>query len=125
MPQTGAKMTVERRKFERHEVPESGYFVFDHDTNEMATVKDVSLGGLKFEYVSIAGEISGWCLIDIFGNKGSRFHIFGIPCRRIYCIDELAQNKTLSGSRSQTSGLNFIHLTGDQQTQLESLIDQL
>ena len=118
-------MTVEQRKFTRHEVPDSGYFVFDHDTSEMAKIKDVSLGGLKFEYVSIAGDISGWRLINIFGNKGNRFHIFGIPCRRIYCIDELAENKTLSGSRSRTSGLNFIHLTGDQQTKLESLINQL
>ena len=118
-------MTVERRQFKRHEVPDSGYFVFDHDSSEMAGIKDVSLGGLKFEYVSIAGDISGWCLIDIFGNKGSRFHLFGIPCRRIYSIDELAENKTLSGSRSRTSGLSFIYLTGDQQTKLESLINQL
>jgi hypothetical protein len=43
-------MTVERRKFKRHEVSESGYFVFDHDTSEMARIKDISLGGLKFEY---------------------------------------------------------------------------
>jgi hypothetical protein len=114
-----------RRKFKRHEVPGSGYFVFDHDTSEMARIKDVSLGGLKFEYLPIASDISGWRLIDIFGIKGRRFHIFGIPCRRIYCIDELSENKTLSGSRSRTSGLNFIYLTGDQQTQLESLINRL
>jgi hypothetical protein len=118
-------MTVERRKFKRHGIPESAYFVFDHDTSEMARIKDVSLGGLKFEYVFIVNAIIEWRLIDIFGIKGSRFHLFGIPCRRIYTIDELAENKTFSGSRSRTSGLQFIHLTGDQQTKLESLINQL
>jgi hypothetical protein len=118
-------MTAERRKFKRHEVPVSVYFVFDYDTSEMARVKDVSLGGLKFEYVSIANYFIEWRLIDIDGNNGNRFHLFGRACRRIYTIDELAENKTFSGSRSRTSGLNFIHLTGDQQTQLESLIDQL
>ena len=118
-------MTVERRKFERHEVPDSGYFVFDHDTSEMAKIKNVSLSGLKFEYVSLTNDINGWRQVDIFGNRGSRVHIFGIPCRRIYCFDELAENKTYSGLRCRISGLNFIHLSGDQQAKLKSLIDQL
>ncbi len=118
-------MTVERRKFKRHGLPESAYFVFDHDTSEMARIKDVSLGGLKFEYMSITNDFIEWRLIDIFANNGRRFHLFGIACRRIYTIDELAENKTFSGSRSRTSGLEFIHLTGKQQTKLESLIHQL
>jgi hypothetical protein len=125
LPHEGEKMAVERRKFKRHGAPESGYFVFDHDTSEMARIKDVSLGGLKFEYLSLANAIIEWRLIDIFGIKGSRFHLFGIPCKQIYSIAELSENKTFSGSRSRTSGLKFIHLTGDQQTKLESLINQL
>ncbi len=116
---------MERRKLKRHRVPESAYFVFDYDTSEMARIKDVSLGGLKFEYVFIANDIIKWRTIDIYGIKGSRFYLFGILCSRIYCLDELAENKTFSGSRSRTSGLKFIHLTGDQQTKLESLINQL
>jgi hypothetical protein len=118
-------MTAERRKFKRHEVPVSAYFVFDYDTSEMAGVKDVSLGGLKFEYVSIANYFIEWRLIDIFANNGNRFHLFGITCRRIYAIDELAENKTFSGSRARTSGLQFIDLNGKQQTKLEALIEQL
>jgi hypothetical protein len=125
LPHEGEKMAVERRKFKRHGAPESGYFVFDHDTSEMARIKDVSLGGLKFEYLSLANAIIEWRLIDIFGIKGSRFHLFGIPCKQIYSIAELSENKTFSGSRSRTSGLKFINLTGDQQTKLESLINQL
>jgi hypothetical protein len=118
-------MTVELRKYRRHRVPKSEYFVFDYDTSEMARIKDVSLGGLKFQYVSIANDFIEWRLIDIFGIKGFRFHLFGIPCRRIYTIDDPAEDKTLSGSRARTSGLNFIRLTGDQQSKLESLINQL
>jgi hypothetical protein len=125
LPHEGAKMTAERREFKRHEVPVSAYFVFDYDTSEMARVKDVSLGGLKFEYLSIANDFIEWRLIDIFGNNGNRFHLFGIACRRIYAIDELAENKTFSGSRARTSGLEFIDLTGKQQTKLEALLDQL
>jgi hypothetical protein len=121
----GKKMTVDRRKFKRHGVPESTYFVFDHDTSEMAMIKDIGMGGLKFEYVSIGKDIIEWRKIDIFGSKGSRFHLFGIPCKQIYSIDELAQNKTFSGSRSRTSGLKFIQLTDAQQTKLESLINQI
>ena len=57
MSHEGDKMAVERRKFERHEVPDSGYFVFDHATSEMARIRDVSRGGLKFEYVSMTNKI--------------------------------------------------------------------
>ena len=116
---------VERRKFKRPGVPESMFFVSDHDTCEMAMIKDIGMGGLKLEYVSVGNDELGWRKIDIFRSKGNRFHLIGIDCKRIYTIDELAENRTFSGSLSQSSGLKFIRLTGEQKTKLESLINQI
>lgn len=118
-------MTVERRKFERREVPESSYFVFDHDTSEMAMIRDIGPGGLKFEYVSTGKDTVEWRRIDIFGSGGNRFHLFGISCRQVYTIEELAEKMIFSGSRTRTSGLKFLRLNNERQKKLKALIDQL
>lgn len=118
-------MTVERRKFKRHAVPESMVYVFDHDSSEMAIVKNISIDGLKFEKGSQAHDMFDWHQIDIICNHVPRFHLFGIACRLIYCIDELAENKMFTGSRSRASGLRFLDLTGDQQNKLISFLDHL
>ena len=118
-------MTAERRGLKRQEVPESEYFVFEHDTSVMGRIKNISLEGLKVEYVSMINGTIAWRKIDIFGMQGSRFYMFGIPCEQIYSIDELAQRRTFSGSRLRSSGLKFIRMASEQQKKLETLIHQI
>ena len=52
-------MNVERRKFDRHAVSKNLFFVFNHDSTEMAEIKDISKGGLKFEYFPVEPAKNG------------------------------------------------------------------
>ena len=72
-------MDVERRKFDRHPVPKRLFFVFNHDSTEMAEIKDIGKGGLKFQYSPVEQPRAVWKLIDIFSNTSKRSYILGIP----------------------------------------------
>ena len=115
-------MNVEQRKFKRHRVPESRFFVFDHDTNQMAMIKDISINGLKFQYLPITDNKTEWKMIDIFGSGQNRFHLLGIPCRIIYNLNSLPENQSFTGSRARTGGLKFGRITAAQQKKLKSII---
>jgi hypothetical protein len=118
-------MEAERRKSKRYPVPKNVYFVFDHNSNKMAVVKDISMGGLKFEYIPIPSSEAEWKTIDIYASSRNRFHLFGIPCKIIYQIDSLIENQSFSGSRSRTAGLQFAKLTKNQKKKLESLLNTI
>ena len=116
-------MEVERRKFKRYPVPENVFFVFDHNSSEMAVIKDISSDGLKFEYIPMPLSETEWKTIDIYASSRNRFHLFGIPCKIIYESDSLTENQSFSGSRSRIAGLQFAKLTKKQKEKLESLLN--
>lgn len=116
-------MKPERRKFKRYPILENTFFAFDHDSNKMAMIKDMSIDGLKFECVHIPFAEAQWRLIDIYARSGDRFHLLRIPCKIIYQIDSLSENQSFSGSRSRIAGLQFDSLSKKQQEKLQALLD--
>ena len=100
-------MNVERRKFDRHPIPKNVFFVFNHDSTEMAEIKDIGEGGLKFEYLPVEEQKTEWKLIDIFSKTSQHVYILGIPCKLIYDIITLAEDHTFTGSPARIAGLQF------------------
>ena len=118
-------MNVERRKFDRHPVSKNLFFVFNHDSTEMAEINDISEGGLKFEYLPVEPQKTQWKLIDIFSKTSQRVYILGIPCKLIYDIITLAEDRTFNGSPARIGGLEFGRLSKEQNKKLESLLSDL
>ena len=116
-------MNVERRKSERHRVPDSTLFIFDHDTSQMAVIKDINMNGLQFQYFQFSEDCkAAWEIVDIFGSGPKRLHLLGIPCQLIYNQNSLAENHSVAGPFTRTGGLKFGQLTAAQQKKLASAI---
>jgi len=118
-------MNVERRKFDRHPVSKNLFFVFNHDSTEMAEIKDIGKGGLKFEYSPVEQPKSAWKLIDIFSKDTKRAYILGIPCKLIYDIITLEEDHTFMGSPARIAGLEFGRLDTGQIIKLDVLLNDL
>ena len=118
-------MNVERRKFDRHPVSKNQFFVFNHDSTEMAEINDISEGGLKFEYLPIENQKTHWKLIDIFSNISQRVYILGIPCKLIYDIISLSEDRTFNGSPARIAGLEFGRLDKIQKKKIDNLLNMV
>jgi hypothetical protein len=118
-------MNVERRKFDRHPVSKNQFFVFNHDSTEMAEINDISEGGLKFEYLPVDPQKTQWKLIDIFSNISQRVYILGIPCKLIYDIISLSEDRTFNGSPARIAGLEFGRLDKIQKKKIDNLLNMV
>jgi len=116
-------MNVERRNFDRHPVSKNLFFVFNHDSTEMAEINNISEGGLKFEYLPVEQQKTRWELIDIFSKTSQRVYVLGIPCKLIYDIITLAEDHTFMGSPARTAGLEFGRLDKNQKKKLDILLN--
>jgi hypothetical protein len=124
-PPRGKTMNVERRKFDRHPVSKNLFFVFNHDSTEMAEIKDISEGGLKFEYLPVEPQKAQWKLIDIFSKTSQRVYILGIPCKLIYNIITLSEDRTFNGSPARIGGLEFSRLEKNQKEKIYILLNMI
>ena len=115
----------ERRKFDRHRVSKNLFFVFNHDSTEMAEIKDIGEGGLKFEYLPVEEQKTEWKLIDIFSKTSQHVYIFDIPCDLIYDIITLEEDHSFMGCPARIAGLQFGRLATEQNKKLESLLSDL
>jgi len=61
-------MAVNRREHLRYPVAGDEIFVLGRHSNNVAAVRNISIGGLQFEYVSGAYESDQWTQIDIIGE---------------------------------------------------------
>jgi hypothetical protein len=118
-------MNVERRKFDRHPVSKNQFFVFNHDSTEMAEINDISEGGLKFEYLPVDPQKTQWKLIDIFSNISQRVYILGLPCKLIYDIITLSEDRTFNGSPARIAGLEFGRLDKIQKKKIDNLLNMV
>ena len=118
-------MNVERRNFDRHPVSKNQFFVFNHDSTEMAEINDISEGGLKFEYLPVEQQKAQWKRIDIFSKTSPRVYILGIPCKLIYDIITLAEDHTFMGSPARIAGLEFGRLDKNQKKKLDALLNMI
>jgi len=115
---------VERRKFDRFPVPRNQYYVFDHDSTEMAEIRDIGKRGLKLEYAPAADMETDWKIIDIFTQDHKQFHLLEIPCKLIYEIISLAEDYSFSGAKIRIAGLKFETLSKEQIKKLEALLNK-
>jgi hypothetical protein len=115
----------ERRKIIRFKTRGNLCQVFSHGSNIPWRVKDVSQSGLAFEYRPEEVDMDHLAEIDIVAHCPDRFYLFGIPCRAVYDLKEIAENRTFTGTEIRRCGLQYKSLQKRQAENVERLLDCL
>ncbi len=116
-------METERRKFRRFLAQNAAFAVLRPHFTMLGKIKDISRGGLAFEYIAHEGQKRGSSEIDIL-ITGDRFYLPKIPSQKIYDIKIGEENQTLIDRfETRRCGLQFGELTEEQADELEFFLN--
>jgi hypothetical protein len=104
-------------------VPDNGFQVFSHNCKIIGKLKNLSKGGLAYQYSPGADTKLESKMIDILASGPHRFHVSGIACKTVYDISELAADQTFRGAKIRVRGLEFAALTEQQKDKLNFLLE--
>jgi hypothetical protein len=112
--------STERRKFQRYKVAYGAYAVAGPQAAKLGQIKDISMGGLAFNYLADEARSQRCNELDIIIRQYS-MRIEHLPVKTISDF-ELAQKNVFSTVKLRQLGVQFCELTLDQTTQLEHLL---
>ena len=115
-------MMIERRKFTRYLVQADTYAAFGPQFAKVGKTKDISIGGLAFEYINNIESVDQHpSRVSIFLTEGN-FFLWNVPCRVIYDVPREAVHGdpyTASLYNYHVCGLAFETFRQDQKQSLE------
>lgn len=113
-------METEQRKCKRLLPQDTVFAVFRPNFTKLGKIKDISRGGLSFEYVAAhEGEKRDLLEIDIF-VPGDRFYLPRLPYKIIYDMKIVLEYQTFpDGMERRRCGLQFGDLTENQAAELD------
>jgi len=103
-------------------VLENGFEVISRELKITGKLKDISDGGLSYQYTPIVGVGGDSEVVDILGKGSDRFFLSGLFCKRVYDITELAADRTFTGADIRLRGLEFTGLSDKQKQKVAELI---
>ncbi len=114
------KTTVEteRRKFRRLLPQELTFAALRPHFNRLGKVKDISKGGLAFEYILSETQYVDSSEIDVFVSS-DRFYLRRIPSKIVYDIKMVEEYQSLE---RRWCGVQFGDLTEEQADKLDSFL---
>jgi len=104
---------AKRRKHPRLRAREQTFAALHGDCTRVGRLKNISKGGLAFEYTAIDDSRCNGFPVDIFAAH-SEFHLSNVPCRTVYDIALPRQEKDgtfFPTFLSRQCGLQFGELT--------------
>jgi len=109
-----------KRSHQRYQVKEGAYAAITSDYNIIGLIKDISKGGLSFQYVANGKKLNGLLTVDIFSN-GKSFYLKAMPIKTItdFYVDNKVPFSTIM--LRQCCG-KFADLTDKQISQLDHFI---
>jgi len=117
-------MRSEQRKHDRFMAKENAFAALGRNYTRVGKIKDISIGGLAFEYIRGKGLKEHVSKIDIF-LVGTEFHLYKVPCKLIYNIDAYVpeiNNKLVKIYTTKRCGIQFEKLSKDFETLLKFFI---
>jgi hypothetical protein len=108
-------MRSEQRKHNRFIPKENAFAALGRKYTRVGKIKDISLGGLAFEYITEEEFNEDLSQIDIF-LVGTEFHLYKVPCKMIYNIEvhvPQINNKLVKIFTTKRCGVQFKKLTKD------------
>ncbi|MCP4296060.1 MAG: PilZ domain-containing protein [Proteobacteria bacterium] len=119
-------MVVERRKYVRFLVQPNTYAALGSRFTKVGKVRDISIGGLAFEYLSNAEDLDQpYSKIAIYQSE-NKFHLANLPCRVIYDLPQRALNKNLVSNSiyvTNRCAVQFITIAKHQIERLTYFLD--
>ena len=118
-------MVVERRQFARYLPQKNAFAALGREYTRVGKIKNISLGGLAFEYIVGDALKEDVTELDIF-LVGNVFHLHNIPCRIVYDFDvhvPHVNNSYVNILTTKRCGLQFKPHTDEMITQLRLFIE--
>jgi len=113
---------AETRQYIRYGVRDSAFEVFSGDSKITGTLKNISPGGLAFQYAPIRSQKAEFDTIDIMAKRPDPFYLPGVDCRTVYDIGALNENRTFTGAATRLAGVQFVRLNREQEQKLALFI---
>ena len=108
-------MRSEQRKHDRFIPKENAFAALGPKYARVGKIKDISSGGLAFEYITEEEFNEDLSEIDIF-LVGTEFHLYKVPWKMIYNIDlhiPQTNNRLIKIFTTKRCGVQFEKLTRD------------
>jgi len=118
-------MKPERRNTPRCLMAGKDMFVLDHCSGKVATLSDLSAGGMQLSYRPDKSTCNQWTFIDIFTGYRNQILLSGLTCKMVYDVASLIENGKFSGLDVRLCGVRFNRLTGAQQEDLRKLLENV
>jgi len=117
-------MEADKRKKERIAVRSGAFAAFGNGLPKIGILKDISKGGLSFEYLYSEESAENNSRVDIWVTK-SEFFLQNIPCSKVYEITPATDydDNQFSSTIMNRCGLKFGPLSADQSVKLSSFIN--
>jgi hypothetical protein len=114
-----AKVQLDRRQYKRFRVQDGAFVILRPGHPGVGRLIDISMGGLRFEYMSWNAARIEAVKLDIC-LKDSAFGLYDIPCQSIW--EETIYETPPASFYWKRCGVEFGELTQAQISQLESFI---
>ncbi len=114
------KLKPEKRRHVRFKAPENLFAALGNPVQKVGKVKDISMGGLAFEYIAVEKEDVSASHVDIF-LSGTGFYLSKISCREVYDFIQPAPSisgRVFSDIDMNRCGVGFENLTEEVNRQL-------
>ena len=114
-------MIIEHRKHVRLLPPPNTFAALGNNYSRVGKVKDISLDGLSFEYLSGESTEINASQVDIF-LVGNVFHLYNVACRMVYDIQvhvPHVNNNYIKILTTKRCGLKFEEISEDDLAQLD------
>ena len=118
-------MIIEHRKHLRLLPPPNTFAALGNNYSRVGKVKDISLDGLSFEYLSGECTEINSSQVDIF-MVGNVFHLYNVPCRMVYDIQvhvPHVNNNYIKILTTKRCGLKFKEISEDDLAQLRLFLE--
>ncbi len=117
---------MEQRRQIRFVPHDSAFAALGSTFARVGKIKNISIGGLAFEYITDEDSDQEASQLDIF-LSGNDFHLAKVPCRVVY---DMPKRKSDDASRivfetfmTKQCGVQFVGLTEDKVSQLDLFLN--
>ena len=116
-------MNTERRHFSRCNIERGDFYVLSHEDGIIGKLRNIGPKGAAYQYTPLSGQAAKDTRIDITVADPNSSPILDIACRKVYDVAELTVDGKFSGSETRLCGVEFVHLSEDQEDKLYVLLE--
>lgn len=115
-------MDIDLREFTRHQIRPHTIFLFSNYSPIKGWVKDISKGGMAFEYVPIDECEPKPEIRLILAGDAFPFYLPDISCKTIYDIKANKNDRPFKGTGTRRCGVQYEELDPEMQEKLVDLL---